>query len=334
MERVEQVAPHRRAGADPRRDRLGQGGGRARDPRALARARRAVRARQLRRDPARAGRLRAVRPRARQLHRRGRDAQGLVRARRRRHAVPRRDRRAAAGGAGAPAARAAGRHRSSASAASSAITVDVRIVAATHRDLETMVADGHVPRGPLVPASACSRSGCRRCASASRTSRALAAHFARRAGQRLGGSAARRRPSDDIALLRGYAWPGNVRELAAVIERAAILGDGTPARGRQGARHRRGAAAPARRCAPLRVRRDGGRSRRGEGHACADRRRSTTPWPRTSSARSQRRTGASRGRSARPSVLGINPHTLRARMRKLRIEWSRYRGAGDGEPAR
>ena len=32
---------HRRAGADPRRDRLGQGGGRARDPRALARARRA-----------------------------------------------------------------------------------------------------------------------------------------------------------------------------------------------------------------------------------------------------------------------------------------------------
>jgi len=26
-------------------------------------------------------------------------------------------------------------------------------------------------------------------------------------------------------------------------------------------------------------------------------------------------------------LLGINPHTLRARMRKLGIEWSRFRGA-------
>ena len=41
MERVEQVARDRRAGADPRRDRLGQGSGRARHPRAVAaRARR------------------------------------------------------------------------------------------------------------------------------------------------------------------------------------------------------------------------------------------------------------------------------------------------------
>ena len=30
----------------------------------------------------------------------------------------------------------------------------------------------------------------------------------------------------DVNLLAGYSWPGNVRELAAVIERAAILGDG------------------------------------------------------------------------------------------------------------
>src|SRR6185312_14036066 len=34
-------------------------------------------------------------------------------------------------------------------------------------------------------------------------------------------------PSEtDIALLQTYDWPGNIRELGAVIDRAAILGDG------------------------------------------------------------------------------------------------------------
>ena len=31
---------------------------------------------------------------------------------------------------------------------------------------------------------------------------------------------------EDIELLTLYSWPGNIRELAAVIDRAAILGDG------------------------------------------------------------------------------------------------------------
>ena len=68
-----------------------------------------VRHRQLlggRRD---AVRERAVRPRARRVHRRDRQQAGPVRARRRRHAVPRRDRRAAAVGAGEAAARARAR---------------------------------------------------------------------------------------------------------------------------------------------------------------------------------------------------------------------------------
>ncbi|HEX7478762.1 MAG TPA: sigma 54-interacting transcriptional regulator, partial [Polyangiales bacterium] len=104
------------------------------------------------------------------------------------------------------------------------ITVDVRIVAATHRNLETMVADGKFRedlwyRISIFPI--------RLPALRERPTDipALAAHFAQRAGQRLGGTPLS--PSEqDVALLMSYPWPGNVRELASVIERAAILGNG------------------------------------------------------------------------------------------------------------
>ncbi len=68
--------------------------------------------RELRRDPRDPAGERAVRPRARRVHRRASaDRAGLVRAARRRHAVPRRDRRAAAAPAGQAAARARGAQR-------------------------------------------------------------------------------------------------------------------------------------------------------------------------------------------------------------------------------
>ena len=74
-----------------------------------ARARTRVRQDQLRGAAGRAARERALRPRARLVHRRAEDQAGPVRARRRRHPVPRRDRRDAGVDAGQAAAGAAGR---------------------------------------------------------------------------------------------------------------------------------------------------------------------------------------------------------------------------------
>src|SRR5262245_43354854 len=103
-------------------------------------------------------------------------------------------------------------------------TVDVRIVAATHRNLEDMVAAGNFRQDlwyrisvfPIYLPPLRERPG---------DIPHLAEHFAASAGKRLGSGPLTVGP-EDLALLLAYPWPGNVRELAAVIERAAILGDG------------------------------------------------------------------------------------------------------------
>ena len=51
------------------------------------------------------------------------------------------------------------------------VEADIRIIAATNRDLGEDGRGGAVPRGPLSTASTSSRSACRRCASGSRTCR-------------------------------------------------------------------------------------------------------------------------------------------------------------------
>ena len=74
-------------------------------------------------------------------------------------------------------------------------------------------------------ASPCFPSGCRRCASGREDIPELARHFAQRAATRFVLPLAPLTP-EDIQLWSSYAWPGNIRELAAVIDRAAILGNG------------------------------------------------------------------------------------------------------------
>ena len=96
--------PH---GDDLRRVRHRQGTGRARAARLRQAPQRSVRRHQHGGDPARPDRVRIVRPREGRLHRRQHAQRRPLRAGRRRHAVPRRDRRHADGGADAAAARAA-----------------------------------------------------------------------------------------------------------------------------------------------------------------------------------------------------------------------------------
>ena len=68
--------------------------------------------------------------------------------------------------------------------ASRPITVNVRIVAATHRDLRAQVRAGQVPRGPLLPALRRRRSPSRRSAQRKGDVRALARGVPRRAPRR------------------------------------------------------------------------------------------------------------------------------------------------------
>jgi len=105
-----------------------------------------------------------------------------------------------------------------------AVSVDVRIIAATNRDLEEEMRKGtfrsdlyyrlnviqlHLP--PLRE---------RR-----EDVELLARHFLERLSEREEGEP-RQLGEDVMALLKGYDWPGNVRELENALERAAVVAEG------------------------------------------------------------------------------------------------------------
>jgi transcriptional regulator with GAF, ATPase, and Fis domain len=201
--------------------------------------------------------------------------------------------------------RVGGRHR---------IHVDVRIVAATHQDLAKMVADGKFREDlwyrlsvfPIVLPTLGERT---------EDIPALAKHFAGRAATRFGLPLASP-TQEEINLLTAYSWPGNVRELGAVIDRAAILGDGK----RLDVANALGVAASV----PVSPTR-GDRSKSASLAAPAD----IAPLDVAMRRHIESALAATEGRIEGPSgaanLLNINPHTLRARMRKLDIDWRRFR---------
>jgi transcriptional regulator with GAF, ATPase, and Fis domain len=194
-------------------------------------------------------------------------------------------------------------------------TVDVRIIAATHRDLPTMVADKTFREDlwyrlavfPIrLPALRERREDIP----------ALARHLAAKACGRYGTLPLA--PSEaDVALLSAYDWPGNVREMGAVMDRAIILGDGR----RLEIAKALGLVASV---------------------AVAGSRRSLVTATPTSAAGTdfpslddaiaahvrlalQQAGGRIEGPRGAATLLRVNPHTLRARMRRLGIEWDSYR---------
>ncbi len=194
--------------------------------------------------------------------------------------------------------------------------VDVRIVAATHRDLARMVAEGQFREDlwyrmavfPILLPPLRERRG---------DIPDLARHFASRAAIRFG------LPEvvptdDDFRMLCDYDWPGNVRELGTVIDRAAILGNGVA----------------------LEVAKalgSGGNTVMLRANRAAE--TSSGPEPEAAAAMEsldaairrhiERALTAARGKVEGPrgaaELLSINPHTLRSKMRKLGIDWRRFR---------
>ncbi len=104
------------------------------------------------------------------------------------------------------------------------IEVDVRVVAATNRDLEAAICRGAFREDLFYRLNviACELPPLRE---RREDVALLARHFLRRHGERLG----RRGVGIDPAAVRAlaaYDWPGNVRQLSNAIERALVLGDG------------------------------------------------------------------------------------------------------------
>jgi DNA-binding NtrC family response regulator/pSer/pThr/pTyr-binding forkhead associated (FHA) protein len=104
------------------------------------------------------------------------------------------------------------------------VEVDVRVLAATHRDLEAMCEKGNFRLDLLYRLNAMTLA-----IPPLRERREdiapLAMRFLRQASE-ANESNVRAIDPDAIALLEGYSWPGNVRELKNAIERAAVITEG------------------------------------------------------------------------------------------------------------
>ncbi|MFM7844069.1 MAG: sigma-54 interaction domain-containing protein, partial [Planctomycetota bacterium] len=229
----------------------------------------------------------------------------------------------------------------------SPVRVDVRIVAATHRDLAAMVKAGSFREDLwyrinvfpiLLP----------RLSERREDIPSLVRHFAHRAALRFGLAEAQPTAAD-LSLLMNYHWPGNIRELGAVIDRATILGEGR----RLEVAAAMGLGAPAGDAAGMqavasersehadqagqleRLNRPGARESSGEALAHARVEESATArvtLPTLAEATKRHieqalaiSRGRVEGRGGAADLLRINPHTLRARMRKLKVDWTRFR---------
>jgi transcriptional regulator with GAF, ATPase, and Fis domain len=105
------------------------------------------------------------------------------------------------------------------------VQVNVRILAATHQDLEALIRQGRFREDLFYRINGIS------VAVPALRSRLedipeLALHFLRQHAQRCG-KAVHHIDDDAMVALKSYSWPGNVRQLENVIERAVVLAEGS-----------------------------------------------------------------------------------------------------------
>ncbi len=171
------------------------------------------------------------------------------------------------------------------------LTVDVRVIAATNRDLAKRVADGTFREDlyyrlnvfPIAVPPLRERQ---------EDIPLLVWTFAKQFGQALG-KPVERIPQETMAALQGYPWPGNIRELRNVIERAVILSEGSTLRVPLGATAGPSVAAPP---------------------TLAD-------AERTQIVAALEQTGWHiRGPAGAAKLLGLKPTTLESRIKKLGLE--------------
>lgn len=211
----------------------------------------------------------------------------------------------------------------------STLAVDVRVIAATNADLPGLVQRGEFRADlwyrlavfPLVLPPLRERP---------QDIPALVEMLVQRASRHFGLRPPAATPAD-LALLAAYDWPGNVRELGSVIDRAVILGGGKRLEVGKALGHGGSgaftAAPPATAVATP--------ASYGTAAPVTATGSALVPAPGTASldeamARHIRAVlAATQGRIEGPygaaKVLRINPHTLRARMRKLGIDWKAFR---------
>lgn len=202
------------------------------------------------------------------------------------------------------------------------ISVDVRIIAATHRDLAAMVKSRSFREDLwyrinvfpiLLP----------RLQDRKEDLPELVRHFLQKASTRFGLPMVE--PTErDLALLSSYPWPGNIRELHAVIDRAAILGNGTSLEVAKAlgitAEVARNNDPPVHRVSE---------SLDNQPHLPLDGSSTLLTLDQAMKAHIEQALALTQGRiegdRGAAKLLDINPHTLRARMRKLGIRWSSFR---------
>jgi formate hydrogenlyase transcriptional activator len=184
--------------------------------------------------------------------------------------------------------------------------VDVRVIAATHRDLEGEIAAGRFRADlyfrlnvfPIRIPPLREREG---------DVALLACYFADRFGREFGKRIERIAP-EALARLQAYPWPGNVRELSNVIERTVVLARGphldVPAELLPGAAAAAVAPAPAASGAPA-------PRAAGETLEAVERRHVEATLARTA--------WVIEGERGAAAALGLSASTLRSRMKKLGI---------------